>query len=153
PLHRRMDGLLHGHNYAKAAVDIAAHDLLGKHLGVSVSDLLGGAVTDRVPSYYSTVVGPPDDTARLAAEKRAEGYPRLQVKIGGQPVEGDIETVRKVWQAIRGSGMQLAVDGNRSLTTRDALRLSRECPDVPCVMEQPCNTTEDLQKIRSQVNH
>lgn len=153
PLHRRMDGLLHGHNYAKAAVDIAAHDLLGKHLDMSVSDLLGGAVTDRVPSYYSTVVGPPDETARLAAEKRAEGYPRLQVKIGGRPVEEDIETVRKVWEAIRGSGIQLAVDGNRSLTTRDALRLSRECPEIPFVLEQPCNTTEDLQKIRSQVNH
>lgn len=153
PLHRRMDGLLTGHNYAKAAVDIAAHDVLGKHLGVSVSDLLGGAVTDRVPSYYSTIVGPPDDTARLAAEKCAEGYPRLQVKIGGRPVEEDIETVRKVWEVIRGSGMRLAVDGNRSLTTRDALRLSRECPDVPFVMEQPCNTVEDLQKIRPQVSH
>lgn len=153
PLHRRMDGLLNGHNYAKAAIDIAAHDLLGKHLGVSVSELLGGAVTDRVPSYYSTIVGPPDDTAHLAAEKRAEGYLRLQVKVGGRPVEEDIETVRKVWEVIRGSGMRLAVDGNRSLTTRDALRLSRECPDIPFVMEQPCNTTEDLQKIRPQVNH
>ncbi|MBC3193103.1 mandelate racemase/muconate lactonizing enzyme family protein [Pseudonocardia sp. C8] len=153
PLHRRMDGLLHGHNYAKAAVDIAAHDLLGKQLGISVSDLLGGAVTDRVPSYYSTSVGPPDDTARLAAEKLAEGYPRLQVKIGGRPVEEDIETVRKVWEVIRGSGMRLAVDANRSLTTRDALRLSRECPDIPFVMEQPCDTLEELQKIRPQVGH
>jgi 4-hydroxyproline betaine 2-epimerase len=153
PLHRRMDGLLNGHNYAKAAVDIAAHDLLGKHLGVSVSDFLGGAVTDRVPSYYSLVVGPPDETARLAAEKRGEGYPRLQIKVGGRPVEEDIETIRKVWEVTRESGISLAVDGNRSLTTRDALRLSRECTDIPFVMEQPCNTIEDLQKIRSQVSH
>jgi 4-hydroxyproline betaine 2-epimerase len=153
PLHRRMGGLLNGHNYAKAAIDIAAHDLLGKHLGVSVSDLLGGALTDRVPSYYSTVVGPPDETARLAAEKRAEGYPRLQVKIGGRTLEEDIETICKVWEVIRGSGMRFAVDGNRSLTTRDALRLSRECQDIPFVMEQPCNTVEELQKIRSQVSH
>ena len=153
PLHRRMDGLVNGHNYAKAAIDIAAHDLLGKHLGVSVSDLLGGAVTDRVPSYFSTIVGPPDETARIAAEKRAEGYPRLQVKIGGRPIEEDIETVRKVWEVIRGSGMRLAADANRGLTTRDALRLSRECPDIPFVLEQPCNTIEDLQKIRSQVSH
>ncbi|OZM75423.1 mandelate racemase/muconate lactonizing enzyme family protein [Pseudonocardia sp. MH-G8] len=153
PLHRRMDGLLHGHHYAKAAIDIAAHDLLGKHLGVSVSDLLGGALTDRVPAYYSTGVGSPEDTARLAGVKRDQGYPRLQVKIGGRPVEEDIATVRKVWEVIRGSAMRLAVDGNRSLTTRDALRLSRECPDIPFVMEQPCNTLEDLRKIRSQVSH
>jgi len=153
PLHRRMDSLLNGHNYAKAAIDIAAHDLLGKHLGVSVADLLGGALQDRVPSYYATNVGAPDETARIAAEKCAEGYPRLQVKIGGRPVEEDVETLRKVWEVIRGSGMRLAADGNRSLTTRDTLRLSRECPDIPFVLEQPCATIEDLRAIRPQIAH
>ncbi|WP_264214066.1 mandelate racemase/muconate lactonizing enzyme family protein [Leisingera thetidis] len=152
-LHRRMDGLLNGHNYAKAAIDIAAHDLLGRHLGVSVSELLGGAATDRVPSYYATGVGAPDDIARLAAEKLAEGYPRLQVKVGGRPVELDIETIRKVWEKIGTSGMRLAVDGNRGWTTRDALRVSRECPQIPFILEQPCNTLEDLQKIRPQISH
>nr|WP_174819169.1 mandelate racemase/muconate lactonizing enzyme family protein [Ruegeria atlantica] len=152
-LHRHMDSLLNGHNYAKAAIDIAVHDLLGKRYGVSVSNLLGGAVTDRVPSYYATGVGAPDDIARLAAEKLAEGYPRLQIKVGGRPVEIDIETIHKVWEVVRGSGMRLAVDGNRGWTTRDALRVSRECLDIPFVMEQPCNTTEDLQKIRPQVSH
>ncbi|UZD90353.1 mandelate racemase/muconate lactonizing enzyme family protein [Cognatishimia activa] len=152
-LNRAMAGLLNGHNYAKAAIDIAAHDLLGKQLGVSVAELLGGAVTDRVPSYYATGVGAPDDIARLAKEKLDEGYPRLQVKVGGRPVEIDIETIRKVWEQIGGSGMRLAVDGNRGWTTRDALRVSRECPEIPFVMEQPCNTIQDLEKIRSQVSH
>lgn len=153
PLHRRMDSLLNGHNYAKAAIDIAAHDLLGKKLGVSVSDLLGGALTDRVPSYYATGVGAPDEIARIANEKKREGYPRLQIKVGGRPVEVDIETIRKVWEVVRGSGMRLAVDANRGWTTRDSLRVSRECPDIPFIMEQPCNTIEDLQKIRPQVVH
>ncbi len=48
PLHRRMEGLLNGHNYAEAAMDIAARDPWGKTLGVPVSDLLGGALTDWV---------------------------------------------------------------------------------------------------------
>lgn len=153
PLHQRMEALLNGHNYAKAAIDIAAHDLLGRALGVSVAKLLGGALTDRVPSYYSTIVGDPDETARIAADKAAEGYPRLQIKVGGRPVEIDIATVRKVWERLRGTGTRLAVDGNRSLTTRDALTLSRECPDIPFILEQPCNTVEDLQKIRPQIRH
>ncbi len=152
-LHHRMNGLLNGHNYAKAAIDIAAHDLIGKRLGVNVADLLGGAQTDRVPSYYATGVGAPDDIAGLAKEKLAEGYPRLQIKVGGRPVEIDIETIRKVWEVIGGTGMRLAVDGNRGWTTRDALRVSRECPDIPFIMEQPCNTYQDLQKIRPQVTH
>ncbi|HCQ66348.1 MAG TPA: mandelate racemase, partial [Rhodobacteraceae bacterium] len=33
---RRMDTRLNGHKYAKTAVDIAMHDLLGRALGVSV---------------------------------------------------------------------------------------------------------------------
>lgn len=152
-LRRRMDSLLNGHRYAKAAVDIAAHDILGKAYGVRVADLLGGAVTENVPSYYASGVGEPDEIARIAAEKLAEGYPRMQVKIGGRPVEVDIAVLRKVWEVIRGSGMRLAADGNRGLPTRDALRLSRECPDIPFIMEQPCNTIEELAAIRGQVHH
>ena len=150
---RKMAGLLNGHNYAKAAVDIAVHDALGKATGLSVSDLLGGAVTDRVPSYYATGVGRPDDIARLAREKQAEGYPRLQVKVGGRPIEIDIEVIAKVWEQIEGTGMRLAVDGNRGWTTRDVLRVSRELVHIPFVIEQPCNTIQDLEKIRPQIQH
>lgn len=152
-MRRRMDGLLNGHNYAKAAVDIALHDLMGKAFGVRVADLLGGAVTENVPSYYATGVGAPDDIARIAAEKIAEGYPRLQIKIGNRPVEIDIEVMRKVWEKARGKGIRLAADANRTLPTRDALRLSRECPDVPFVMEQPCNSIEEITAIRGQLHH
>ncbi len=152
PVRRAMDGRLNGHNYAKAAVDIAVYDLLGKSTGLSVSALLGGAVTERVPSYYATGVGEPDDIARIAMDKADEGYPRLQVKVGGRPVEIDIEVIRKVWETI-GGRMRLAVDGNRGWTTRDALRVSRECADIPLIMEQPCDRVEDIEKIRGQVNH
>ncbi len=71
--HRRMDLLLHGHNYAKAAVDIAVHDALGKSLGLRVADLLGGAVTTRVPSYYAIGIETPEEAAQIAAAKRSEG--------------------------------------------------------------------------------
>ncbi|MGE7370364.1 mandelate racemase/muconate lactonizing enzyme family protein [Neorhizobium sp. NPDC001467] len=109
-LHRQMDKLLAGHNYAKAALDIAVYDLLGKHLKVRVCDLLGGALTRRVPSYYALGIGEPSETARAAAEKRDEGYRRLQVKVGGRSVETDIETIRRVWEVISSSGIQLVVD-------------------------------------------
>ncbi len=151
-LHRKMDDLLNGHRYAKAAIDIAAHDLLGKHFGVPVSDLLGGAVTDRVPSYYATGIGSPDEIARLAVEKVREGYPRIQIKAGGRDVGVDIAVIRKTWEAIS-PDVRLAVDANRGWTTRDTLRVSRECADIPIIMEQPCNTLEEIASIRAQVRH
>jgi len=151
-LHRKMDSLLNGHNYAKAAIDIAVHDLLGKHTGLSIATLLGGAMTNRIPSYYATGVGTPDDIKRLSKEKIAEGYPRLQIKVGGRPVEIDIEVIRKVWEVVAGKA-KLAIDGNRGWNTRDALRVSRECPEIPFIMEQPCNTISELRAIREQVQH
>ncbi|MFV0433267.1 MAG: mandelate racemase/muconate lactonizing enzyme family protein [Leucobacter sp.] len=151
-LHRRMNSLLRGHNQAKAAIDIATHDLTGKHYGVRVADLLGGAVTERVPSYYSLTIDDPDVVADHAAERVAEGYQRLQIKIGGRPVEVDIETAHKVREKV-GDRARLAVDGNRGLTARDTLRLSRECQNIPFIIEQPCNTLDEIRAIRPMINH
>ena len=150
-IRRSMDKLLNGHNYAKAAIDIAIHDLIGKTYGIRVSDMLGGAISDSVNSYYALALGNPDEAARTAAEKVAEGYPRLQIKVGGRPVELDIETIRKVWEAT--ACTRLAVDANLGLTTRDVLRIDRECADIPFIFEQPCNTMEEIAAIRAQVHH
>ncbi|WP_108879765.1 enolase C-terminal domain-like protein [Anderseniella sp. Alg231-50] len=152
-VHRRMDQLQNGHSYAKAAVDIAVHDALGKSLGLRIADLLGGVVRDRVPSYYAIGIETPDDAARIAAEKRAEGYPRLQLKVGAHPLELDLEVIHKVWEAIRGSGVRLAIDANRGWTTRDTIHISLACRDIPLVMEQPCSTNEEMRQVRSMLHH
>ena len=116
-----------------------------------VCDMLCGAGTDRVPSCYALSLGDPDDVARVAAAKIAEGYPRLQVKVGGRPVELDVETIRKVWEAT--GCTRLSIDANRALTTRDVLRIDRECADIPFVFEKPCNTIDEIAAIRRNVHH
>ena len=150
--HRAMDGLLNGHLYAKAALDIAAHDLTAKHYGVRLADLLGGAVADRVPSYYASGIGEPDEIARLTAEKLKEGFPRIQLKVGDGPVERDIATIRKVWETV-GNSMKIAVDANRGWSVSDALRASRECVDVPITIEQPCITMDETASLRGRLQH
>ena len=60
-----MDRTLTGHNYAKAAIDIALWDLAGKQYGARVCDLLGGATRESVPSYYAVGVMDPDESARV----------------------------------------------------------------------------------------
>lgn len=152
-LRTAADARLNGHLYAKAAIDIAAHDLVGKALGVSVADLLGGALTDRVPAYYASGVGEPDDIARIAGEKQREGYPRLQIKLAGRDLDRDVETIRKVWEVIAGTGIRFAVDGNRGWTTRDAIHVSRACRHIPFVLEQPCNSLAELESLRGRLSH
>ncbi|CAN7591410.1 mandelate racemase/muconate lactonizing enzyme family protein [Mesorhizobium sp. LjNodule214] len=151
-LAKRMDERLTGHGYAKAALDIALLDVIGQRLGVPVSTLLGGALTDRVPSYYSTIVGSPDETARIAADKVKAGYPRLQIKIGGHNLEQDVATVHKVWEAV-GFKARLAVDGNRGLTVTSALHFDRLCQSIPFVFEQPCNSMEEIATLKGRLIH
>ena len=151
-LHRNMDDHLNGHNYAKAAIDIAHWDLVGKVHGARVCDLLGGAVADKVPSYYALGIGEPDEVARLAVDKTRQGYPRLQLKVGGRTVDADIETIHKVWEAV-GRRVRLVADANRSWTSRDALCLSKACAGIPIVLEQPCNTMAEIAGIRRQLDH
>lgn len=152
-VHRKMDALLSGHACAKAAIDIAVHDALGKALGLSVADLLGGALRDSIPSYYAIGIETPDDAARVAREKRTQGYPRLQLKVGAHPLEVDLEVIHKVWEAISGSGMRFAIDVNKGWTTRDAIHVSEACRDIPLVIEQPCKTNDEMQRLRPHLRH
>ena len=151
-LQRHMDALLNGHNYAKAAIDIAVMDLMGKHFDRRVCDLLGGAECERLPAYYAVGIGDPEETSRIAGDKVAEGYRRIQIKAGGRDVAIDIAVVRKVWEQIGGKA-QLVVDTNRGMTASQAMRLSLACREIPFAFEQPCNTMEEVAAIRPQIAH
>src|SRR5262249_38829625 len=81
-----------------------------------------------------------------------EGFQRLQIKVGGRPVEEDVATIRKVAEVVR-PDIRLAVDGNRGWPTRDALTVSRLCSKHVFVMEQPCDTIEEIAAIRRLLHH
>ncbi len=149
---RCMDDALAGHAYAKAAIDIALWDIAGKTYGRRICDLLGGAVRERVPSYYAISVGEPGEVANVVRHKQDEGYTRLQLKVGGRAVEEDIEVVRKVFE-VKDPNVRIALDANRALTTGEAIQLSNACADLTFVLEQPCATYDEVKSIRSQVRH
>src|SRR5690606_18377505 len=52
-VHAAMNRVVRGHNYAKAALEIAIMDAVGKTLGVPVYQLLGGRTRDRVAIAHS----------------------------------------------------------------------------------------------------
>jgi L-alanine-DL-glutamate epimerase-like enolase superfamily enzyme len=151
-VHDAMEGALNGFRYAKAAVDIALWDIAGKAYGARVCELLGGARQDPVPSYYALGVMAPEEAASVAREKQAQGFRRLQVKVGGREPEEDIAVIRKVSEGLQ-YGVRLAVDANRGWTTRDAMRISQACRDLYFVIEQPCNTYEETAALRGRIFH
>ena len=152
PVMALMDRSLDGHNYIKAAVDIALYDLLGKASGLPVSSLVGGALRDRVPSYYAIGLMDPEPTAEIVREKQREGYTALQIKIGSGDVVKDAEVLRAAWAA-RAPGVALAADANRAMTTAETVQLSQLIRDIPIVLEQPVRTMEEVVSLKGRLNH
>lgn len=82
------------HMSALAGIDQALWDIKGKALGVSVSDLLGGQVRDRI-RVYSWIGGDrPSDTAAAAQAAVARGF--TAVKMNGTEELQFIDTHDKV---------------------------------------------------------
>ncbi len=120
----RMDAIIKGYPYAKAAVDLAAHDLAGRTLGVPVWQLLGGKVRDRVPVTHSIGLMPIDDAVEECRKVVDEGIRTIKIKIGVEPAR-DVEIVRRVRAAV-GDAIDLCVDANQGYATpRDAVRTIR----------------------------
>jgi L-alanine-DL-glutamate epimerase-like enolase superfamily enzyme len=67
-LGQKMDGALDGVEEAKAGIEMALWDILGKALRVPVYALLGGKVRDRIPLSYSVPFGEPQAMAEYARE-------------------------------------------------------------------------------------
>ncbi|MGJ3264423.1 MAG: cis-3-hydroxy-L-proline dehydratase [Salinarimonas sp.] len=145
-LNRRMDAALRGHPYAKAPIDVACWDILGKTAGLPVYRLLGGAEQDDVVLYRAISQDTPDAMARSVAAYREEGYTRFQLKVGGD-VEADIARIRACRAALTG-GELLVCDANTGWTRPEAARVVAAVADLDVAIEQPCASFEECLSIR-----
>lgn len=112
-----------GNSCAKSGIDLALHDLLGKALGVPVSDLLGGSHKTRIPVAIEIPGGSPDDMASECLKYMQQGVRAFKPKIGGDP-DRDAERLRAIRAAV-GPGVSLRADANQGYTPKEAIRLCR----------------------------
>lgn len=120
-IHRKMDLAIRGFNYAKAAVDQALYDIVGKALGRPVHQLLGGKHRSRIPVAHSLGIMPVDEAVSEAVEAVKEGIFNVKVKVGLDHLR-DIELVGRLREAL-GPDVTLFVDANQSYpTAKDAVK-------------------------------
>ena len=127
-----------GNHCAKSGIDLALHDLVGRALGVPVSDLIGGSHRQRVLVAIEIAGGPPDEMARACVKLMERGVRAFKPKIGGYPDE-DADRLRAIRDAV-GPDVSLRADANRGYTPKEAIRLCRlaEKHDVGLeLLEQP----------------
>jgi muconate cycloisomerase len=146
-LHARMDSIIKGYPYAKAAVEFAAYDLAGKRLGVPVHVLLGGRARDRIPVTHSIGLIPIEEAEREAAQVAAEGIRTIKIKVGVD-AKRDVEVVRAVRNAA-GPDMDICVDANEGYRTPgEAVMVLREMEKYRLkYAEQPCMGIERIAEV------
>lgn len=123
-----------------SGIDIALWDLMGKTVNKSVHKLLGG-YRDKIPTYiaggyYEEGKGL-KELAQEMEENLSIGAKAIKMKVGGVPINEDVERVRVVRETI-GPDIKLLVDANNAYTAHEAIELARKMEKYePFWFEEP----------------
>lgn len=119
-IHTKMNDALVLNGAAKAAIDIACYDILGKISNLPIYALLGGRKEENpmIPMVLSILE--PDVLAKQAKEAMDAGYKEIKMKLGTDPIK-DVERVRAVREAV-GPHIPIKVDANQGWKTVSTAR-------------------------------
>lgn len=135
---------------AKAAVDIACHDLLGKRAGLPVYKLLGG-LSHTVETDVTVPIQTPRYMAQKAAQRVAQGFDVIKIKVGVDP-ESDLQRVRAIREAV-GPQVKLRVDANQAWAPKEALNMIARLREYDLeLVEQPV-PADDLEGLAYVTHH
>jgi len=146
-LHARMDRIVKGYPYAKAAMEFAAYDLAGRQSGLSVSRLLGGPVRRSIMVTHSIGLLGFEEAEREVAAVADEGIRTIKIKVGVD-ADRDIEMVRRIRDTV-GAKVQLCMDANQGYATPgEAIKMYRRVEQCDIkYFEQPVEGIERLAEV------
>jgi muconate cycloisomerase len=119
-----MHGRMYGNSGAKAAIEIALHDLVGRATGRPVHALLGETRRERMPVLGVIGGGDFDGDLRDAARKKADGFPLFKIKVGIDTPAVDAARTRAICDLL-GEGCVISADANQGFSTAEALEFVR----------------------------
>ncbi len=120
-----MDKAVKGNNQAKAVIDFALHDIVGKKLGVPVYQLLGGLTREKIPVGAVMNSQTPKEMVVEGKKYLAAGYHTLRFKVAFLTPEEDVENLKQLREAV-GSGVEISVDANGGWHYGEALATMRK---------------------------
>jgi L-Ala-D/L-Glu epimerase len=141
-IHERLDRTV-GNPTAKAAIDMALWDVIGRSLGASVTDLLGGW-TDRLRVSHMLGFDAPRAMVEEAQRIRETyGITTFKVKVGRHPFTLDVDVVRALREAF-GDAVELYIDGNRGWTASESARALRAMRDLDLTLAEELCPADDV---------
>lgn len=152
-IHTKMELAIRGYPYAKAAIDIALHDIMGKSIGKPIYQLLGGKNRDRIPLTHSLGLMPIEKAVEEAVEAVREGIKFIKVK-GGLDYERDFCLIESLRSAL-GPAVQIFIDANQGYkSAKEAVKwvsLMNERFNL-AYLEQPVQGRDQLRQITKMLN-
>jgi L-alanine-DL-glutamate epimerase-like enolase superfamily enzyme len=131
----RMREPMADHPSARAAVDMALHDILGKTAGLPLWKMLGG-YRDRMLTSMTVGILPLEETVERARHWVGSGFKCLKLKGGADHLE-DAERVTAVRKAV-GPAIELRFDANQGFSVAQSLEFAENCQTANiAVFEQP----------------
>ena len=155
-LHQRMLAVIgrgpsDGMPIAKAALDIAVHDLLARRVGLPLRALLGGSTADvRLPLSWTCTAHTVDDIVTDVADGRAQGFQHFNFKAAVTPAS-DIAVAKKLSEIVP-PGSFLWADCNQGFSLPDAVRVATAFEEIGVsLLEQPLPADQPhlLESLRS----
>ncbi|CAB1079749.1 L-alanine-DL-glutamate epimerase (EC [Olavius algarvensis Delta 1 endosymbiont] len=113
---RQVENALSARPAARAAIDIALHDLWAKYLDLPLVEVLGRCHRS-LPTSITIGIKSIAESLSEAEEYRARGFRIFKIKIG-QSVEQDVACLRQIRERI-GSKILLRVDANQGYAPAD----------------------------------
>jgi L-alanine-DL-glutamate epimerase-like enolase superfamily enzyme len=153
-IHDVMNRKIYGSTTAKAAIDIACFDIIGKVVNQPVYNLLGGKYHEKFPLAHVLSILEPEEMAIEAARAVEEGYRLLKMKVGTDKWK-DIERIKAVREKV-GKDIIIRVDANQgwvnSADTIFVLNRIQEC-EIDWV-EQPvlADDIDSLLEVKQKTN-
>ena len=143
---RRVDGI-RGHQLAKAGVEMAIWDLLGKRDGKSLCGMLGGERTKVDVGVSIGLQSSPERLIQTVEEYVAQGYRRVKIKIKPGRDAGDTSAVRAAFP-----NLLLQVDANSAYSLKTSAAL-KPLDDLDLLLiEQPLHEDDiwDHRKLQAE---
>ena len=119
-MHRAM----YGNHGAKAAIEIALHDLVGRATGRPAHALLGDRRRSRLPVLGVIGGGDLEGDLRDAAAKKAAGVTVFKIKVGIDTAAHDAARTCRICEVI-GAGCVISADANQGFSTNEAIAYVR----------------------------
>lgn len=114
-----LNTVLRGNNGAKAAIDVALHDLQAKIMNLPLYALLGGLVREEIPVIRILSLKEPAKMTANAVKLAEQGYTYFKIKLSGDQTK-DLQRVKEIRRAV-GDAIHLTVDANQTYVPKTAI--------------------------------